>query len=124
VLLEEAALLRAQQKARDGLKRRLLRGRGDAAADTGGSDGGESGSGTGADLLALLAEGLREGGVFASPAGLVSLPGYGLPLEAEREQARDDADGRAARLRALDARLREAGRAWLPRDERAALDQT
>lgn len=117
LLLEEAALRREEQHAGDALKRLALRAAGGGgvrlAADVD----------AGAELLPLLAEALREGGVLASPPGLLSLPGYGLPQAAEREQARSGAAGRAARLRELDARLRTAARDWLPPGNRAALEQ-
>nr|WP_207750159.1 DUF4105 domain-containing protein [Luteimonas sp. MC1750] len=111
LLLEEAALRREQQRARELLKRRLPRA---------GADGADAAS----DADGLLAEALREGGAFASPARLLSLPGYGVPQAAEREQARSEAAVRAARLRSLDARLRAAARDWLPPGNRAALEQT
>ncbi|WP_243708163.1 DUF4105 domain-containing protein [Luteimonas arsenica] len=102
LLLEEAALRREEQQARDVLKRHVS------------LDG----------LPDLLVEALREGGVLASPAELLSLPGYGLPQAAEREQARAGAGARAARLRELDARLHAVAREWLPPANRAALEQT
>lgn len=120
LLLEEAALRREEQQARDLLKRLMFRARrtpDEAAELVGVADM------DGAGLPALLLEALREGGVLASPAELLSLPGYGLPQHAEREQARRDAGRRAARLRALDARLQQAARAWLPPQNRAALAQ-
>ncbi|MGY1459039.1 DUF7844 domain-containing protein [Luteimonas sp. A534] len=134
LLLEEAALRREEQHARDALKRLAFRAVGDGST---GSERGEAGlaadahPGADADvdgvtdgaLLPLLAEALREGGVLASPSSLLSLPGYGLPQAAEREQARSGATGRATRLRALDARLRAAARDWLPPANRASLEQ-
>ena len=102
LLLEEAALRREEQQARDVLKRHVSLG----------------------GLPDLLAEALREGGVLASPAELLSLSGYGLPQAAEREQARAGAGARAARLRELDARLHAVAREWLPSTNRAALEQT
>lgn len=110
LLLEHAALRREEQQARDVLKRRLA----------GAAPAGTAGDGA---LPGLLAEALREGGVLASPSGLLSLPGYGLPQADERAQAKAAAGARAARLRALDARLHEAARAWLPPGRRAALEQ-
>lgn len=119
LLLEEAALRREEQRARDVLKRLVPRaGRG---ARVQGADGADDEDG-GDALPALLAEALHEGGVLASPSELLSLPGYGLPQAAERRQARDGAAGRAARLRALDARLRALAREWLPAEQRAALE--
>jgi hypothetical protein len=111
LLLEEAALRREEQRARDVLKRLLpaARGNGETAEDD--------------RLRSLLAAALREGGVFASPSGLLSLPGYGLPQAVEREQARAGATGRAARLRTLDARMQAAARAALPGPRRATLEQ-
>lgn len=110
LLLEEAALRREEQRARDQLKRLVFRA-------------GEAGASDVAGLPAMLAEALRESGVLASPSGLLTLPGYGLPQAEERAQARAGAGERAARLRALDARLHEAARAWLPPENQAALQQ-
>ena len=115
LLLEEAALQRAGHRARNLLKRRLARAwasEGDAAGQ--GDD----------SLPAILAQALREGGVFASPAQLVSLPGYGIPQSGERAQARADASARAHRLRALDERLHAAARVGLPEGHRITLEQT
>ena len=122
LLLEEAALRREEQQARDVLKRALFRQQLSGVpaadvADAGTAEMGEPG------LADLLAGALREGGVFASPAELLSLPGYGLPQAAEREQARARAGDRAARLRALDGRLQAAAREWLPPARRLALEQ-
>lgn len=132
LLLEQAALRREEQRARDALKRGLFRlerqGRGAAASTPDAGDGigagAAPGRGSDAGLPALLAAALREGGALASPSGLLSLPGYGLPQVAERDQARAGADERAARLRSLEARLHQAARDWLPPGHRAALEQT
>ena len=113
LLLEEAALQRAEHRARDMLKRLLARARHGSGTREGG-DG----------LPAILADALREGGIFASPAQLVSLPGYGIPQAAERAQASEAASARAQRLRVLDERLHAAARAALPREHRVALEQT
>ena len=115
LLLEEAALRREEVQAREVLKRAVFRaGGGTPAASAADGDG----------LLPLLTEALREGGLLASPSGLLSLPGYGLPQALEREQARSGADARASRLRALEARLHAVAREWLPPANRAALEQT
>lgn len=106
LLLEQAALRREEQQARDVLKRAVFR------ADAGGA------------LPALLAEALREGGAFASPAELLPMAGYGLPQAREREDARAGAEARAARLRTLDQRLEAAAHDWLPSANRHALEQT
>ncbi|GGK02840.1 DUF7844 domain-containing protein [Luteimonas terricola] len=126
LLLEEAALRREEQHARDALKRLAFRAGGAGSARDEGSEGGSAAAVTAAadgGLLPLLAEALREGGALASPSGLLSLPGYGLPQAAEREQARSGAGERAARLRALDARLHATARDWLPPADRASLEQ-
>src|SRR5690606_25621506 len=108
LLLEEAGLLREEQQARDALKRLVFEGRG---------------AGAGAAVLPLLHAALGEGGPFASPAGLVTLPGYALPQRDEREQASAGAVERAARLRELDAGLQQAARAALPPRMRESLGQ-
>jgi hypothetical protein len=115
LLLEEAALRREEQQARDALKRIVFDAPGAGMVDAPTADGA---------LLAMLAEAMREGGVLASPSGLLSLPGYGLPQAAEREEARTGAGERAARLRDLDARLHAAARDWLPPATRESLEQT
>ncbi|MEN1957871.1 DUF7844 domain-containing protein [Luteimonas changyuni] len=128
LLLEEAALRREEQRARDVLKRRMFQaGSQRAASATQAGVDADASAGAGADageMLPLLTEALRQGGVLASPAALVSLPGYGLPQAAEREQARDGAGERAARLRDLDTRLHAAARDWLPPAARESLQQT
>ncbi|MEN1940842.1 DUF4105 domain-containing protein [Luteimonas sp. MJ174] len=127
LLLEEAALRREEQRARDVLKRRMFQAgsqRAASAMEAAAGVNADSSAGAGAgEMLPLLTEALREGGVLASPAGLLSLPGYGLPQAAEREQARDGAGERAARLRELDKRLQAAGRGMLPPAARASLEQ-
>ncbi|MGY0651382.1 DUF7844 domain-containing protein [Luteimonas sp. A537] len=130
LLLEEAALRREEQGARDALKRRMFQagsqraaGATEAGVDADASARASASAGAG-EMLPLLTEALREGGVLASPAGLLSLPGYGLPQAAEREQARDSAGERAARLRDLDTRLHAAARDWLPPTARESLEQT
>ena len=101
LLLEEAALERERQAARAALKRLGPDGR----------------------ALPALAEALREGEILASPAALLPLPGYGLPLAAERRRASAGAGARAARLRALEGRLEAEARARLPRSRRESLEQ-
>ncbi|MBJ7573783.1 DUF4105 domain-containing protein [Luteimonas sp. MC1828] len=118
LLLEEAALRREEQQARDALKRLVFR-----AGDAGRSAYRRATDVPGDGLLPILAEALREGGALASPSALLSLPGYGLPLAAERTQARTGAGARAARLRALEDRLRAAARDRLPRATRESLEQ-
>lgn len=130
LLLEEAALRREEQRARDLLKRMVFRleggGRGMAPADAHGvaADAVATGAGGDPGLPALLAAALREGGVLASPARLLSLPGYGLPQAGERAQAFEDAGERAARLRALEARVHALARGLLPDASREALAGT
>src|SRR5690606_4153677 len=72
LLLEEAALQRAEHRGRDRLKRLLARIPGHGGASGGGGDAPP------ADLLgAMLADAPREGGVLASPEPLAPLPGHG-----------------------------------------------
>ena len=104
LLLEEAALRRWELRARDVLKRRLAGGDADA-------------------LAPAVRVALRDGMVFATPAALVSLPGYGLPQAAEREEARSGAAARAARLRGLQSELHAQARDGLDPGMRAALAQ-
>ncbi|QDW67959.1 DUF4105 domain-containing protein [Luteimonas granuli] len=103
LLLEEAALRREEQRARDMLKRLLFR--------------------PGDPLLPMFAEARRDGAAFASPSSLLPLPGYGLPLADERGQARAGAGEHAARTRALHRRLQAAARDRLPRATRDSLEQ-
>lgn len=127
LLLEEAALRREEQRARDRLKRlafRLEDGGRAAAAVHDGEGSAEAGAGADGGLRALLDVALREGGVLASPARLLSLPGYGLPQADERAQALEDAGARAARLRALEARMHALARDLLPPSSREALSGT
>ena len=125
LLLEEAALQRAEHRARDLLKR-LLAPRPRAGSATAGhpQGPGDAPASDGGRLPAMLIEALHEGGIFASPAQLVSLPGYGIPQSAERAQARADASARARRLRVLEGDLHAAARAALPEEHRMALEQT
>jgi len=94
LLLEQAALHREELRARDALKRLLGHPRpGDAAAR---------------DTLRALLEGT---GQLVSPAALVSLGGYGLPLAEERVQAAEAAAQLSAQgvpaWKALQAQLKQ-----------------
>jgi hypothetical protein len=103
LVLEEAALRREQAKARDAMKRRILRGDGAASA---------------VELRGLLADGAWAG----RPALLLDGAGYGLPQGEERVRlaaalAQDD-----ARLRGLRDGLEAQARDWLPARQQARLD--
>ena len=109
LVLEEAASRREQAKARETLKRRILRAGGQL-------------DGPGAAAAAQLRELLADGAWAGRPALLLGGGGYGLPDAVERQGlasllARDD-----ARLRALRAQLEETARQWLPPELRARLD--
>ena len=109
LVLEEAALRREQARAREALKRRVLRAM-------------EQGEGPGPAAAAPLRELLADGAWAGRPALLLAGPGYGLPDAAERQAlasllARDD-----ARLRGLRARLERECRRWLSPQQQARLD--
>jgi len=106
LLLEEAALRRAQLLARDELKRLLGRNTGDGTDTT--------------ETRARLDAVLALEGLLSRPAGLLS-SGYGLPQRSEREALIARAGQQARRLREQDRRLHRDARALLPRRQRDAL---
>ncbi len=101
-LLEQAAWRRQELLARDRLKRDLLR------------DG--AGSGMQARFHALMAR----AGQLAAPGGMVP-DGYGIPVGAERDLARREADAGAALAAAQGAALRAEALALLPPEQQATL---
>jgi hypothetical protein len=103
LVLEGAALRRAELRARDAVRRRLAKAQ---AAPAGRGD---------------ALEALRIADRLTRPAAL--LPGgYGLPQQREREQLARDAVALAAQWREASARLHARARDWLPRGEREALE--
>nr|WP_255699264.1 DUF4105 domain-containing protein [Luteimonas sp. Y-2-2-4F] len=98
LVLEDAALRRAEQRARKALQRRLPRGDADARAGR-----------------ALLDDTLALEGLLIRPARLLDgTPGYGLPQVEERERLAEDAPALAARWRSTGERLRRLAEAVLP----------
>ncbi|MCD9027694.1 DUF4105 domain-containing protein [Luteimonas sp. BDR2-5] len=115
LVLEEGAQRRQQLLARDELKRRLLRARGDrydaATPDAAGA--------TAASLQAMLAA----GGELARPATLLAgVDGYGLPQAQERALLRARVDARGRALHGLGTTLEQQARPLLSRERRTALD--
>src|SRR5690606_18891710 len=106
LVLEQAALRRAEAQARESLKQRFLRGQG---ADA---------------IVGQVRELFADGAWAGRPALLLDGGGYGLPQADELARlaaavAEDD-----ARLRQLEDDLRREARAWLPDALRARLDAT
>ncbi|HBK45797.1 MAG TPA: hypothetical protein DDZ67_05045, partial [Xanthomonadaceae bacterium] len=107
LLLEQAIQRRLEQQVRETVKRRLLRGRGDARQARG-------------NVLGLL----EQAGVLARPAGVLEdLDGYGIPQPAEQEVAAPRARQRSERIRGEWADLRQRTRSALPAAQREALAQ-
>lgn len=99
LLLEQAAYRRAEQQARDVLKRRFLgdgAGLDDAAAN---------------QALAALMRGEQ---ALALPAVLAEGKGYGLPQGEERRIAAVNAQRSAIQRSRADRELRDRARSWLP----------
>lgn len=104
LVLEEAALRRAELRARDAIKRQLLRHRGDA-------------------LRTLFDQALTLEGTLLRPAALLDgVPGYGLPQAAELQWLGQRADAAQRRLEEHRQRLHALAREALPPDRREALD--
>jgi len=108
LVLEEAALRRAEARARDVLKRRLARPDADATGSRG-----------------LLEEVLVAEGLLVRPAALLAgVPGYGLPQAEELQAAGDRAAALdTTRLDQAD-RLRHEAEAILPRGMQLDLETT
>lgn len=103
LVLEEAALRRAELRARDALKRRLSTHRRDP-------------------LRALLDDTLALEGALARPAGLLDgVPGYGLPQADERRHAIDHASALREDWRTRSQRLHDLALHALPPSQRSAL---
>jgi hypothetical protein len=111
LLLEQAALRRQQQLARDELKRRFFRGDTAQLADR-------------ADALIAVQDILRLEGLLSRPAMLLPDTGYGLPQLDERATLTQESDRRAAEWRQQGDWLRNEARQWLPAHRQAALDAT
>jgi hypothetical protein len=103
LVLEEAALRRAELRARDVLKRRLGAHRRDP-------------------MRAALDDALALEGTLARPAGLLDgMPGYGLPQAGERRRAATQAEAMHADWQARSRRLRDLALDALPPARRDAL---
>lgn len=105
LVLEDAALRRAERRARDALQRRLPHGDADARAGR-----------------ALLDDTLALEGLLIRPARLLDgAPGYGLPQAEERARLAEAAPALAERWRASGERLRWLAEAVLPERHADAL---
>lgn len=103
LLLEGVALRRAELRAHNALRDRMVRG--------------GSVHGVREDVL----QALRLADRLTRPAGLLA-GGYGLPLQAERQRLAQDAPALAAQWREASARLHAQARDALPVGERAVLE--
>ncbi len=106
LVLEEAALRRAELRARDALKRHLAAHRSDP-------------------LRSQLAEALALEGALARPASLLDdIPGYGLPQTDERRRATTRADALREDWQTRNQRLRDLALNTLPPRQRSTLTAT
>lgn len=106
LVLEEAALRRAELRARDALKRRLAAHHGDPMRE-------------------LLDDALALEGALARPAGLLDgVPGYGLPQTDERRHAITRAGTLREDWQTRSQRLRDLALDVLPPNQRNALNGT
>ncbi|MCW5581574.1 MAG: DUF4105 domain-containing protein [Luteimonas sp.] len=106
LVLEQAAMLREEARAREALKQRFLRGGIGAMGDAAGR------------VRALLADGAYAG----RPALLLPGAGYGLPQADERERLAAAVERDDGRLRALRDDLYRQAREWLPPEQRTRLE--
>ncbi|WP_434031282.1 DUF4105 domain-containing protein [[Pseudomonas] boreopolis] len=104
LLLEQAIRRRQEQQVREDVKRRLLRGRGDARDE----------------VLGVL----EQVGVLARPAAVLDrLDGYGIPQREEQAAAAQRARERSVRIHEEWTELRRRTRSALPAHQRDALAQ-
>src|SRR5690606_16444555 len=105
LVLEQAALRRAEAQAREALKQRFLRGQ----------DGLDA-------VAARVRELFADGALAGRPALLLGGDGYGLPQDDELARLATAVEQDDGRLRRLEDELRRQARAWLPDALRARLD--
>ncbi|CBA15836.1 hypothetical protein XALC_1329 [Xanthomonas albilineans GPE PC73] len=122
LLLENAARLRAEMRARDALKRRYLRtSPWSALVRSGGS---LDPAGDTHEAAAAVRAVLAQQGLLSQPSSLLQgQPGYGLPQAQERAWLQEQSQVRIAALRADGTALRKRLRDLLPPPLQAELEQ-